>query len=96
MYHRFKIKHFFQSYLSFVVVQLLFQLFERKYIKIAIENREGYTLVVTVVISTAMAFSSNISIPLTPTLALKRSEMEFCGKPQTPLQDGAGIAHEYG
>lgn len=48
---------------------------ERKCIKIEAESREGFTPVVTVTISTAMAFSSNVELrgSSSPILDLKGS-----------------------
>lgn len=57
----------------FLVVELFFQ--EEKE-KIVIESREGFTLVVTIAVSTMMTVLSGISIPSTPTLALEGPETE--------------------
>lgn len=51
--------------------------FEKKYIKNATESREAFIMVVAIAVSTAMAFSSSVSIPSCPTLDLKGPEMEF-------------------
>jgi hypothetical protein len=59
------------------VTQIFATFFERKNIKIAIESRERFSPVVKTAMSTEMTFSSNVSIPSIPTLALRDLKWSF-------------------